>query len=684
MSQSSVITLGEHIEERERVARSARLVRLVCLSIGALCVFLAGALLQPVINRQREDLELVYNEYRFKDIPPSVSLPSPMLATFRGVIIHLLWPRAEELKQEAKYYELQQLSDWICNLMPRFPKAWEYSAWNMAYNISVGTYSARERWHWVYAGVELLRDRGLVYNPRTINLYKELSWIYLHKMGDFMDDHHWNYKCMWAVMMERVLGQPPPEGRTEEVIAQFRKVATAYTELSRIGAPANPDTLTRYIETNPYHESMGLFIERLGELNVEPDAHFLELVARHDRRELGLESFVVDTALGSAAHQAFVKKFNELLADEKLAPARDLLLAAIRAHVLSSEYKLDPTLMLEMMEKHGPLDWRSVYSQGYYWASVGSQNCQGTIGMNENVEMNTDRYIQFGLKDSFERNRLIFEPNFDEPFKSYIQLLPDIRFIDVLHELYLEQAKKHVEKGQEERYFAEGPAGRLFAPGHVNFLHSAIRQLYLEGELEKAQDYYDYCRENYTERDGTIKELYLVPLQEFVLKDLMEDLESFKRAPLIIDSLAQQAFVNLAHYRPRTARHQLALSQAALERFMEDKRLDRTDRRKLPPWEEYVSGSFQRFILQAPLPLYLRARAYHLMDNDVQLRIYRDIEQPVAELCAKNEPPLDPAKAFPPPVGLEEYERTHGTDKPTEESNPLDFKDVDISEGQKR
>src|SRR5207248_11336331 len=80
--------------------------------------------------------------------------------------------------------------------------------WNMAYNISV-TYPAtapEERWKWVQNGYKLLRDEAIPNNPTNTQLYRELSWIFFHKVADFMDECHWYYKNQFALEMEDILG----------------------------------------------------------------------------------------------------------------------------------------------------------------------------------------------------------------------------------------------------------------------------------------------------------------------------------------------------------------------------------------------------------------------------------------------------------------------------------------------
>ncbi len=685
VSRSDVLTLAEHLDERSRVTRSDRLVRRFCVVVAVVCVAVAGVLLLPKIHEQRKELQLVVGENEFDDMPPGIALPTAMLSTFRGLMLHFLWTRSEQLKSDGKYYELQQLYDWICNLQPRYPKVWENAAWNMSYNVSVGTFSERERWHWVSAGAWLLRDKGIPLNPKTINLYKELSWIYLHKMGDFMDDRHWAYKRNWAVIMERVLGQPPAEPEDQEVMASMRGIAEAGGAIREFGVLGKPESLQLYIDHDTEKPAMGDFASRLADLGFGPDAAWLEAVAKHARRGLQLSDLVVDQ---SAFPEDQLAEFKVLMADEKLMPAGDRLRAAVRAHVLADDLKLNPEFMFELMERFGPLDWRTVYSHGLYWAALGARECEVTIGIDENVEMNTHRFIQFGLKDTCERGRLVFEPDFEDPFKSFIDMLPDFRFADPLHELYLEQAEQLRGDEDPKEYYKEGPAGRLFKSGHVNFLHSAVRRLYLEGRIPQAQKYYDYLRDNYKEPNGRTKEIYLTTLEEFALRDYFEDLESFRQGPLLINTMLHSAFLNLVYDRPKEAAHRMKLAKQGHKRYMDVMGMDRTERRKIAPWPAFKAGAFQDFLLRYPLPrqynLVYKARAWRLMDVRTKLEVYRGVEQPLAKLCKGNEPPLDMAKAFPPPPGLEEFEARRGRDVEKKPGEEQDIKDVKIDEGSGR
>lgn len=105
------------------------------------------------------------------------------LGGFRGVISEVLWIRADRLQEQGRYFELAQLSDWICALDPRAADAWSFNAWNLSYNICAMVPSPDAKLHWVLAGISLLRDRAIPANPSAPSLYRELGWLYQNKIG---------------------------------------------------------------------------------------------------------------------------------------------------------------------------------------------------------------------------------------------------------------------------------------------------------------------------------------------------------------------------------------------------------------------------------------------------------------------------------------------------------------------
>lgn len=201
---------------------------LVGLAVVLFCVV---AQMQSRLNVERKILGLTKMD-PLENAPPMLAFTTVALGGFRGLIANALWLRLSDLQEEDRYFEMVQLADWITKLQPRMVAVWQFQSWNMAYNISVKFKSHEDRWHWVKRGVELLRDEGLQYNPNETRLYRDLSWLYQHKIGANLDDAHMLYKLHVAQEMQGILGNRPdfkellnpttPEAR--ERVRKLRKI----------------------------------------------------------------------------------------------------------------------------------------------------------------------------------------------------------------------------------------------------------------------------------------------------------------------------------------------------------------------------------------------------------------------------------------------------------------------------
>jgi hypothetical protein len=202
--------------------KNQRLIQLGAVFMAAVFLVAAGRVLRPIdTQRQAMGLSAIKSD---SDMPADIAFTSLALGGFRGLAVDYFWIRAEMLRQDGRYYEANQLAHWICKLQPRFVRVWAFHAWNLAYNMSVLTQTFKERWNWVHNAITLLRDEGIRYNPKAVSLYRELGFIFFHKMGDFMDDYHLGYKRQWAWSMHRILGEPPPDLQAEGVESQLAKI----------------------------------------------------------------------------------------------------------------------------------------------------------------------------------------------------------------------------------------------------------------------------------------------------------------------------------------------------------------------------------------------------------------------------------------------------------------------------
>jgi len=174
--------------------------------VAAIIPLLAlSGMMQRRLNHDRIGMGITRGEPLGNTAPPVLVFTTVALGGFRGLIANALWVRASDLQEQDKYFEKVQLADWITKLQPHFTTVWVHQAWDMAYNISIKFSDPRDRWQWVQRGIELLRDEALKYNPDEPLIYRELGWIFQHKIGQDLDDAHKYFKSEWAREMDEVL-----------------------------------------------------------------------------------------------------------------------------------------------------------------------------------------------------------------------------------------------------------------------------------------------------------------------------------------------------------------------------------------------------------------------------------------------------------------------------------------------
>jgi len=122
----------------------------------------------------------------------------------RSIAAEVIWFRADRLQEEGRYVELAQLASALTFMEPHTPEVWSYAAWNLSYNVSVMMATPEDRWRWVLAGIRLLRDEGLVLNPNSPALCRELAWMFELKLGTDLDSAAQTYRRKWKEIVEDV------------------------------------------------------------------------------------------------------------------------------------------------------------------------------------------------------------------------------------------------------------------------------------------------------------------------------------------------------------------------------------------------------------------------------------------------------------------------------------------------
>ncbi len=399
------------------------------------------------INLARKEMALISNE-PLENAPPSLAFATVAMGAFRGLVVDVLWMRAEKLKEEGQFFDAKQLAEWITILQPRFAGVWDFQAWNMAYNISVAMPASQwqERWRWVRNGYELLRDKGIEKNPHSILLYRSLAWIFQHKMGGVTDDCHKHYKRELALGIRPLLGDQSSE---------------FFEALSN--APEN-------------------FSDILSESDVE---EFVEALKGSDEAFGDEEKFVKNYIV----LRRFPDRFDPL-AHQVINRFRDTATLVkfdvfAKAHELRKTWKLDPGYMLKLNDLYGPyendpndrdpLNWEHTETHAIYWAQLGLERA-GKPEEYSFDERNTDRMVFHSLQNLYRRGQIIIYPVPEREPSVYLR--PDLRMFDSCDLAWTERIDKY------ESFEGGNPKG--IYNGYRNMLINAVGMFYQGGHIKKA------------------------------------------------------------------------------------------------------------------------------------------------------------------------------------------------------
>ena len=482
------------------------LVMAICLAMAAGLFWAAGAQLD-YINAQRHQMGLVVNE-PLENAPPSLAFATVAMGAFRGLVVDILWMRADKLKEEGQFFDAKQLAEWITTLQPRFAAVWEFHAWNMAYNISVAIPASQpeQRWRWVRNGYELLRDKGIPINPRALPLYRELARIFQHKLGGVSDDAHKYYKLQLAEAIGPLLGSEDNHLSASDN-AFFDALIAAPTEWAQIIADPNVAPFIKALQEvgEPFTGEQKLL------------QNYLALRGSNATRFPQAAFDAVDRFRGTTALQRF-----DLFA---------------KAYELRHTWKLEPARMREVSREYGPidfadpnvhlpLDWRHPDSHAIYWALKGLSVAKEINDPEvQRYETNTQRIVAHSLQNLFRYGKIMILTRPAEVIEREIQaadpgvpilhndifLGPDLRMFDPYNKAILA-----IIAGYEE----DTTTRESLENGHRNMLKNAVLSFYQAGLRGEATKIYNQLRQRYPHNE------FRVSLEQYVVHRWREELES--------------------------------------------------------------------------------------------------------------------------------------------------------------
>ncbi len=613
------------------------------LFLAAVGFVLAG-LLQPKLDRLSEEAGLAPPGNVSAQANPWSAVLTVAPGGLRAPVIGYLWIQAEELKNEGRYYDALQKAQMICALQPHFSGAWVFQAWNMAYNISVGTHTPEHRWLWVHNGLKLLRDQGIPRNPQSLNLYRELSWIFFHKMGGTTDDMHFVYKQRWAALMQHLLA-PPPYGSTEETIDAFRPIVAARLDKDRRiqgKELIQADELQLLLEENP---AAARCADELAKLGIGVDESMLDAYNRFSM-DVNIQTVrPVPPELTTKQEQAIAKIIN----DPNLAVGRNALLAFIRAQLLWNQYRMDPDWMLGLMEQYGPMDWRLIWPHAIYWATYGFHVVENTpLESLRRIEaLNNSRNILNALKDLTWNGRLTYFENRNDPQSPSIRFNPDPRFLQTTQD----EHHRLMELASTQRL--ESEQHNMFRAGHINYIINAIQMLYPLNRHDEARELMRYTRDQYAPEG----EEWTWDLQEFVVHHLNADGSPIRAVAMSqIAPAIETGWLLRLLGRNDQARAMMQYGQRVYNIYQNET----TERNRLQPLE-YFHADVVSGLLVLPrvrefnMSLIDRARLWRLIPEDLRLIIYDTVAPMLVRQCRAENAPFE--ELFPAPPGLDEFRR---------------------------
>ncbi len=498
-------------------------MRLRDMIICSVCVILAAGLLVAAgmqldfINTQRQEMKLISSE-PLKNTPPSLAFATVAMGAFRGLVVDVLWLRADKLKQQGQFFDAKQLAEWITVLQPRFASVWEFQAWNMAYNISaaIPANQPEQRWRWVKNGYELLRDEGIPLNPKSILLYHELGRIFQHKIGSVSDDDHEYYKLQLAMAMEPLIMPSDEE--------HFKVLAAAPVAWQDIIKDADVAAFVNALKS--------------ADKAFADDAKFVGnyLSLRQNPARFAPQAF---QAIEGFRNTEALKKFDIFA----------------KAYQLRNVWKLDPVLMQELNETYGPsdfgdpnrhlpLDWRHPDTHAIYWAVKGLRVAgKGEFSADES---NTDRMVNHSLQNLFHYGKIFIynspaespkdspEPQIPAARRQEIYLRPDLRMFDSYNIATIAVIEKY-EKLREATY-------ESMQIGHRNMLTNAVLAFYQVGHVNQAQRIYDQLRQLYP------RDEFKQPLVIFLKSRLRDELQKMSITDVqeMIQMLLQEGYFRYA------------------------------------------------------------------------------------------------------------------------------------------
>lgn len=142
--------------------------------------FFCSAFVQNHVERRRLEAKLTWADPEDKE---ALEVGFLALGGFRGLLVDVLWIKAQTAMANQRYYELKLLCDLIQKLQPTFTQVHSFQAHQMMYNLADKSDTCEDKWYWIQSGFAAL-ERGIERNKQNYQLWFELGFRYFDRLSD--------------------------------------------------------------------------------------------------------------------------------------------------------------------------------------------------------------------------------------------------------------------------------------------------------------------------------------------------------------------------------------------------------------------------------------------------------------------------------------------------------------------
>ena len=414
-------------------------------------------------------------------------------------------------------------------------------SWNLSYNISRKYPGHEIRWAFVYEAVISLRDEGIKRYPKEPLVYDQLAYLFEHKIGHNLDDHHRYYKFRWMQAMEGVLWESPQAGHLAKGAPDFESLI-------------NPDNNNKEL------------MERVRRLRQEYGLDPREMLAVHKKYGLALD------------HKG------ELIKDKDGKPIDCLDWRMPETHSLYwanlglKRCSLTPggELQLHRLEK-------KIYVSMMYTFQRGRLNVPSGTMSNMNVRL--QYHFSKGMNPlSVNSSGFFSAPNLDSA--------------GAVHKAYLDTIKIAQEESRTVNH-----TGRASEVGHMHFLRRLIEWLYYYNRETEAREWLKVAIELYPEKMsffyGYNPKTKTYHLDDIILDALKDDVQrsSAAKSQMLMFGVFMKHYFYLADGDEKRAVKYYDMAKQVHNQYTE-KFKKTPERMGIAPFEVYRINRLRAFLME--------------------------------------------------------------------------------------